>query len=488
MPINEVAQQLGTCATALKKICRRNKIMKWPFRQIRSITKSIQSLEYATLNESLTDASKAQYKQQITTLKNAIDDIVRDPNLEVTLVNIGFNHDTVESNCNQSDSNDDAIDGLVLTDDGNEAGMPNMYDDFAKNESDSVNRAKMSSIDHNSSADSTIDNGRYLMPSYNNGLNISHSNSTDSLHMGQLFEKGKATTASKKKVSRRDKQLDYYQLMTTPEVFSIGGKRPSKSNITNKAPKNGAAYVLANNAIAKARKSKAPITTSNTGGDHDGDASFFDYSDLVDLEGSTNDTNQSSTNSNQRRRLEIFPVNIGKTTVNTDPFAESFKSQFTGPVQLAMLQRKKTLARSDGKIVPLMEPDIGSNFKVDFAPRFILNILDSSFRTSNHQQFGMENNIQISNDNNFGGNDKLFQDLNRMYVNNSCSNSGDHNGDRDMECNGLTLSPGEGQDQMIYDDMALEVQQALLHPPITSHQDSNSIDDHGADIAANSSV
>eukprot|EP00598_Pedospumella_elongata_P012066 CAMPEP_0185001844 /NCGR_PEP_ID=MMETSP1098-20130426/72222_1 /TAXON_ID=89044 /ORGANISM="Spumella elongata, Strain CCAP 955/1" /LENGTH=169 /DNA_ID=CAMNT_0027529213 /DNA_START=191 /DNA_END=697 /DNA_ORIENTATION=+ len=41
LPIVEVARQLGTCTTALKKICRKNKINKWPYRQIRSITKSI---------------------------------------------------------------------------------------------------------------------------------------------------------------------------------------------------------------------------------------------------------------------------------------------------------------------------------------------------------------------------------------------------------------------------------------------------------------
>lgn len=134
------------------------------------------------------------------------------------------------------------------------------------------------------------------------------------------------------------------------------------------------------------------------------------------------------------------------------------------------------------QIVPLMEPDIGSNFKVDFAPRFIINILDSSIRTSNHEHF---DDINIRSDVHF----EDLHDLNAMYVDSSCSNNGIiHSDGRDLECNDLPLSPGGVQDQMIYDDMALEVQQALLHPPITGTHDSNSNDDHDAGIAANSSA
>ena len=84
LPIVEVAKQLGTCTTALKKICRKNKIMKWPYRQIRSITKSIQSLEMASLNDTLPDDLKSQYREQIYELQKAIDEIVQDPNADVS--------------------------------------------------------------------------------------------------------------------------------------------------------------------------------------------------------------------------------------------------------------------------------------------------------------------------------------------------------------------------------------------------------------------
>lgn len=84
LPIIEVARQLGTCTTALKKVCRRYKIQKWPHRQIRSLTKSIQSLEMAMMNDSITEDIKQQYREQILTLQKAIDDIVFDPNTNIS--------------------------------------------------------------------------------------------------------------------------------------------------------------------------------------------------------------------------------------------------------------------------------------------------------------------------------------------------------------------------------------------------------------------
>jgi hypothetical protein len=34
LPINDVAKELGICATMLKKICRRNGIPRWPHRKV----------------------------------------------------------------------------------------------------------------------------------------------------------------------------------------------------------------------------------------------------------------------------------------------------------------------------------------------------------------------------------------------------------------------------------------------------------------------
>lgn len=80
LPIVEVAKQLGICTTLLKKVCRKLKIKKWPYRQIRSITKSVQSLEMASLNDALLDAERLRYREQITLLQNTLDLLIQDPN------------------------------------------------------------------------------------------------------------------------------------------------------------------------------------------------------------------------------------------------------------------------------------------------------------------------------------------------------------------------------------------------------------------------
>jgi hypothetical protein len=38
LPINDVAKELGVCATVLKKICRKNGIPRWPHRKVYYLT------------------------------------------------------------------------------------------------------------------------------------------------------------------------------------------------------------------------------------------------------------------------------------------------------------------------------------------------------------------------------------------------------------------------------------------------------------------
>lgn len=45
LPISAVGKELGVCATMLKKICRKNGIPRWPYRQIKSLNRMIASLE-----------------------------------------------------------------------------------------------------------------------------------------------------------------------------------------------------------------------------------------------------------------------------------------------------------------------------------------------------------------------------------------------------------------------------------------------------------
>ena len=81
LPIQTVSKELGICTTILKKICRTNNIQKWPYRQIKSLTCAIQSLEVAMLNSSVTARDKITMNAQISTLQSSIDAIFADPSI-----------------------------------------------------------------------------------------------------------------------------------------------------------------------------------------------------------------------------------------------------------------------------------------------------------------------------------------------------------------------------------------------------------------------
>jgi len=59
LPLQVVAKKFGMCTTALKKLCRRFGIVKWPHRQLRGIDKKIAALK-AELNYSTVDKESAR--------------------------------------------------------------------------------------------------------------------------------------------------------------------------------------------------------------------------------------------------------------------------------------------------------------------------------------------------------------------------------------------------------------------------------------------
>eukprot|EP01102_Stenamoeba_stenopodia_P006854 TRINITY_DN1917_c0_g1_i1.p1 TRINITY_DN1917_c0_g1~~TRINITY_DN1917_c0_g1_i1.p1 ORF type:complete len:322 (+),score=71.18 TRINITY_DN1917_c0_g1_i1:214-1179(+) len=78
MPINEVAKDLGVCATVLKKICRRNGIPRWPHRKIKSLDKMIKTLETTTAKK---PEDEERIKQEIATLRNKKMFLMKNPNV-----------------------------------------------------------------------------------------------------------------------------------------------------------------------------------------------------------------------------------------------------------------------------------------------------------------------------------------------------------------------------------------------------------------------
>eukprot|EP01132_Coremiostelium_polycephalum_P007585 gene7585-9326_t len=79
LPINDVAKELGICATMLKKICRRNGIPRWPHRKIKSLNKMIENLEQSLQN----NPSEAEdcIKQEISILKSKKTLIMKNPSI-----------------------------------------------------------------------------------------------------------------------------------------------------------------------------------------------------------------------------------------------------------------------------------------------------------------------------------------------------------------------------------------------------------------------
>jgi hypothetical protein len=83
LPIVEVAKALGICTTLLKRVCRINKIKKWPYRQIRSIAKSIQSLEMASRTGLLGDLDRERLLEQVIYLKRSLEALIDDPSTPI---------------------------------------------------------------------------------------------------------------------------------------------------------------------------------------------------------------------------------------------------------------------------------------------------------------------------------------------------------------------------------------------------------------------
>ena len=267
LPIAEVARHFGTCTTALKKICRKLNITKWPYRQILSLTKSIQSLEMAVLNDAVASELRAQYRDQITNLQKAIAEVMRNPSKAMESMNLNT----------LSSENTDAVDGREDQDD----------DEFEKSDID----------------------------------------------VQQIISAASAALSQYEKAPLKKPKLIKRKLS-----FCEGDV---ESNDDGKQVESLTRIVL----------NKSP-------------------SDPIQIENNTPNV--------------FLPVsNIGLTVVQHNSFAENPKHQFIGQVILAPLQRKKFRPNTNRKVVPLMEPDIGSNIFIEIIPNMIVNMLQKSLDVEN---------------------------------------------------------------------------------------------------------
>jgi hypothetical protein len=325
LPIVEVARQLGTCTTALKKICRKNKISKWPYRQIRSITKSIQSLEMASLNDTLNEELRIQYRQQIVTLQNAIDELIKDPNSVVELVNMGLSEEALQ-NLRESNAATFAS-----------AGLKHIGSDDEHGSHSSANEGT-GGVHAPSSSSAGPKSGGYMVTTAGNG---------GAMGVLNLLQWPKPSQ-------------DVQQIMQAAAQLSTAS--------------DGAASGVARKTPGKSLKRKAGDSTEE-GATQDSTEGTQGTGATVGPDGTT-DVSQLEGGNLRHKKVEI-----GETLADCAFVAESQKMVFAGPVHLAPLQRKKLRPNITRKVVPLMEPDIGSNFAIEFIPQFVLQILHSAIGT-----------------------------------------------------------------------------------------------------------
>lgn len=79
LPINQVAKELGICATILKKICRKNGIPRWPHRKIKSLDKRLALLEDNLKKEE----ANTELEAELALLRHKKNDIMKNPALLV---------------------------------------------------------------------------------------------------------------------------------------------------------------------------------------------------------------------------------------------------------------------------------------------------------------------------------------------------------------------------------------------------------------------
>lgn len=77
-PMAVVAKELGVCITLMKKICRRNGLVRWPHRRIRSLVNRITSLQ--VIAGSAAGPDQKRFQAQILALREELSAVIQNPN------------------------------------------------------------------------------------------------------------------------------------------------------------------------------------------------------------------------------------------------------------------------------------------------------------------------------------------------------------------------------------------------------------------------
>lgn len=390
LPIAEVARQFGTCTTALKKICRRLNITKWPYRQILSLTKSIQSLEMASLNEGVAPDLRQQYRNQINLLQKSIAEVIKNPSKAMEALN---HHQNLHNFGDLDDDNmmiDDSSPSATPTPSMNSGNNAPTTDSNKSNEEKNIGSVQsnmkgetVQNGNHGTNGTATkkksniIDNEevRQIIQAATSALGTIDSAVPSSSSAATNAQKKSNSTTSKAAVKRLSEDHGHDDLLRIKRGKSaddillnggngITGKMSIGGMIITESVQNGSGDMR--KMTGSAFGNNAPPSSSSTS---HGNllANALDYSEGI----SRGSSSLSQSNSNPTQS-NPYLMEVGLTTVQCQYNPELHKYHFTGQVQLAQLQRKKFRPNVVRKVVPLMEPDIGSNYSIDFFPNLTI--------------------------------------------------------------------------------------------------------------------
>ncbi len=310
LPIADAAKHFNTCTTALKKVCRKLNINKWPYRQILSLTKTIQSLEMASLNEALDDRQKQQYRQQINMVRKTIAEVIHNPTTIADMMSKRVRDD--------GEDQDTATAPIAAAVAGKSSA--------AKEEGSPPVQGSSS--------------GGKASPDDNVDASVAHI----ILAATALIARSGKDLSKKRKSSSRD-ELQQIEGAELSSRVSNGGEEGQRVIAGEALPAAGTAGHVD-------RISAQPLLPA-------GSVTAPPYLSLA-----------SSAVGN-------FPE-VGNTLVHFNPHYDNIRTQFDGPVQLAPLQRKVLRPNFARSVVPLMEPDIGCHFRIEFVPQFVLALLQKT--------------------------------------------------------------------------------------------------------------
>ncbi|KAH3743328.1 hypothetical protein Pelo_15269 [Pelomyxa schiedti] len=104
LPIQTVANELGICATMLKKFCRKHGIKRWPHRKIQSLNNAIHELESALSKPDISDEMRQIRSEELAVVLAKKRMIMEDPNAEVTIGHRGVFLSQSSTPCSSPDN------------------------------------------------------------------------------------------------------------------------------------------------------------------------------------------------------------------------------------------------------------------------------------------------------------------------------------------------------------------------------------------------